>query len=351
MYPKSQGFDIDFRSWYVDQEDFLAKFWASKREIQEEWQIDLSNLDIKNVVANGAYGTLYKGVYNGREVAMKILGNVEDGHTTTAEAFALLQSFYRQVAVMQHLSHPNVIQFHGASVGISGLKIPSKENSMEPSPSKACCVVLEYIPGETLRKHLIRNSRNKLTRRKAFKLALDLARGLSYLHSKNIVHRNFTTENILLDIYGRPKIAGFRLARFEAQNHRDKTGDVGTPGYIAPEVLEGKSYNRKCDIYSFGICVWEIFSCDTPYADLRSSEVLSSVVQQKLRPKFSKNCPSWLASIIKKCWDEDSEKRPEMKEVVEMLETLLEEDEDNDWWRFTPTIRGSFTPGYPYMHY
>ncbi|GKE03759.1 protein kinase superfamily protein, partial [Tanacetum coccineum] len=87
-------------------------------------------------------------------------------------------------------------------------------------------------------------------------------------------------------------------------------------------VLDGKPYNRKCDVYSFGICLWEVYCCDMPYADLSFAEVSSAVVRQNLRPDIPKCCPSAFASILKKCWDANPDRRPEMDEVVRLLEAI-----------------------------
>lgn len=130
---------------------------------------------------------------------------------------------------------------------------------------------------------------------------------------------------MLLDKTRTVKIADFGVARVEASNPNDMTGETGTLGYMAPEVfgftgtfslhvllflflflrykkknllpnstetclanhtmhglqvLNGNPYNRKCDVYSFGICLWEIYCCDMPYPDLSFSEVTSAVVRQ-----------------------------------------------------------------------
>ncbi|KAI3819354.1 hypothetical protein L1987_13183 [Smallanthus sonchifolius] len=316
---------IDFKSWDVQLGKYLAKIWSKKREIEEEWEIDLSKLDIKNVVAHGTYGTVYKGVYDGQDVAVKVLDWGDDGHVTAGEVLALRASFEQEVAVWHKLDHPNITKFIGASVGTSDLKIPSTNDPntrQNPLPYRACCVVLEYLQGGTLKKFLIRNYRKKLSFKIVVQLALDLSRGLSYLHSKKIVHRDVKTENMLLDTYETLKIADFGVARVEAQNPRDMTGETGTLGYMAPEVLEGKPYNRKCDVYSFGICLWEIYCCDMPYADLSFAEVSSAVVHKNLRPNIPKCCPSSFESIMKKCWDANPEKRPEMEEIVKLLEAI-----------------------------
>ncbi|KAE8714604.1 protein tesmin/TSO1-like CXC 2-like [Hibiscus syriacus] len=130
---------------------------------------------------------------------------------------------------------------------------------------------------------------------------------LSYLHSEKIVHRDVKTENLLLDTQKNVKIADFGVARVEAWNPCDMTGETGTLGYMAPEVLNGKHYNRKCDVYSFGICLWEIYCCDMPYPDLSFVEISSAVVQEKLRPAIPRCCLSSLVNIMRKCWGESEQ--------------------------------------------
>ncbi|KAI3829695.1 hypothetical protein L1987_03823 [Smallanthus sonchifolius] len=321
---------IDFKSWDVQLDKHLSRVWSRDRDKEantkkEEWEIDLAKLDIRNVIAHGTYGTVYRGVYDGQDVAVKVLDWGEDGLATAAETANLRTSFRQEVAVWHKLDHPNVTKFVGASMGTSDLKIPSNDASNlghNSLPSRACCVVVEYLPGATLKKYLIRNSRKKLSFKIVIQLALDLSRGLSYLHSKKIVHRDVKTENMLLDLNRTLKIADFGVARVEAQNPRDMTGETGTLGYMAPEVLDGKPYNRKCDVYSFGICLWEVYCCDMPYADLSFAEVSSAVVRQNLRPDIPKCCPSAFANILRKCWDANPDKRPEMDEVVRLLEAI-----------------------------
>ncbi|XP_012069683.1 serine/threonine-protein kinase STY13 isoform X2 [Jatropha curcas] len=273
---------IDLKSLDVQLERHLSKVWSKSMEPQrakEDWEIDLSKLDIKHVVAHGTYGTVYRGTYDNQEVAVKLLDWGEDGIATTAETVALRTSFRQEVAVWHKLTHPNVTKFVGASMGTSNLKVPAKDGQTS-FPSRACCVVVEYLPGGTLKQYLIRNRRRKLAYKVVIQIALDLSRGLSYLHSKKIVHRDVKTENMLLDAHRTLKIADFGVARVEAQNPRDMTGETGTLGYMAPEVLDGKPYNRRCDVYSFGICLWEIYCCDMPYPDLSFADVSSAVVRQ-----------------------------------------------------------------------
>ncbi|KAJ6810455.1 serine/threonine-protein kinase HT1-like [Iris pallida] len=292
-----------------------------RRRERLEWEIDPSKLVIKTAIARGTFGTVHRGIYDGQDVAVKLLDWGEEGTRTEAEIAYLRSAFSQEVAVWHKLEHPNVTKFIGATVGATGLSIQT-ENGLLPMPSNVCCVVVEYLQGGALKTYLIKNRRRKLAFKVVVQLALDLARGLSYLHSKKIVHRDVKTENMLLDKTRTVKIADFGVARVEAQNPNDMTGETGTLGYMAPEVLNGNPYNRKCDVYSYGICLWEIYCCDMPYADLTFSEVTSAVVRQNLRPEIPRCCPSSLANVMKRCWDAHPDKRPEMDEVVKMLEAI-----------------------------
>ncbi|KAL3326077.1 hypothetical protein AABB24_036999 [Solanum stoloniferum] len=316
---------IDLKSLDVQLEKHLSRVWSSNVENQnqrprEVWEIDPSKLEIRYLVAQGTYGTVYRGTYVNQDVAVKLLDWGEDGMTTAA----LRASFQQEVTVWQKLDHPNVTKFVGASMGTSNLKILSKNPSegYTTLPSRACCVLVEFLHGGTLKKYLYKNRKKKLPFKIVIQLALDLSRGLSYLHSEKIVHRDVKAENMLLDTDTTLKIADFGVARVEAQNPQDMTGETGTLGYMAPEVLDGKPYNRKCDVYSFGICLWEIYCCDLPYPDLSFAEVSSAVVRQNLRPEIPRCCPSSLSNVMKKCWDGHPEKRPEMEEVVRLLEAI-----------------------------
>ncbi|KAE9460690.1 hypothetical protein C3L33_07473, partial [Rhododendron williamsianum] len=323
---------IDFKSWDVQLEKHLSRVWSRDREAQtkkEEWEIDLAKLDIKSVLAHGTYGTVYRGTYDGQDVAVKVLDWGEDGISTAAESLLFGHHFGKKLLFGKSLtiqmspgkgfsfvfftSSSSLLTFQGSMVALvlSSLMV-----------ALSLFVVVEYLPGGTLKKYLISNWRKKLAFKVVIQLALDLSRGLSYLHSKKIVHRDVKSENMLLDSRRTLKIADFGVARVEAQNPRDMTGETGTLGYMAPEVLDGKPYNRKCDVYSFGICFWEIYCCDMPYPNLSFADVSSAVVKQNLRPEIPRCCPSSVANIMRKCWDANPEKRPEMDEVVKLLEAI-----------------------------
>ncbi|XP_010524027.1 PREDICTED: serine/threonine-protein kinase STY17-like isoform X2 [Tarenaya hassleriana] len=264
---------LDFKKWDLQleqQHQTSGVAWSDEKEPSapgtQEWEIDLSKLHIKHVLAHGTYGTVYRGVYDGRDVAVKVLDWGEDGFATAAETAALRASFKQEVAVWHKLDHPNVTKFIGASMGTSNLKIPSSGRE-HPLPSRACCVVVEYVPGGTLKKFLIRNYRKKLPIKVLMQLALDLARGLSYLHSKKIVHRDVKTENMLLDTNRTLKIADFGVARVEAQNPKDMTGETGTLGCWTGSLTTG---NAMYTALGYACGKYTVVTCHSLTGALRS---------------------------------------------------------------------------------
>ncbi|KAG6423110.1 hypothetical protein SASPL_113495 [Salvia splendens] len=343
---------IDLKSLDLQLEKHLSKVWSRNLETQssqkprEVWEIDPTKLELRYLVAQGTYGIVYRSTYDGRDVAVKVL-DWEDGTKTAAEAAEIRASFKQEVSVWHKLNHPNVTSFIGASMGVSQLKVPPKNPSEGHTnlPPRACCVVVEFLSGGTLKSYLFKNRKKKLPFKVVIQLALDLARGLSYLHAQRIVHRDVKAENMLIGAQRTLKIADFGVARVEANNPSDMTGETGTLGYMAPEVLDGKPYNRKCDVYSFGVCLWEIYCCDLPYNDYSFADIMSAVVRQNLRPEIPRCCPSSLASIMKRCWDANPDRRPEMDEVVRLLEAIdtskgggmIPEDQSARCFCFAPT--------------
>ncbi|KAL3528598.1 hypothetical protein ACH5RR_007920 [Cinchona calisaya] len=170
-------------------------------------------------------------------------------------------------------------------------------------PKNGCCIVAEYVGGGTLSSYLWKNRIRKLPLNVVIQLALDAAKGLCYLHSQKVVHRDVKTDNMLLDNSRRVKIIDFGVSRYEALNPTEMTAQTGTTGYMAPEVLCSSPYDHKCDVFSFGICLWEIYCCARPN------------FTTSFRPVIPENCPSSLANLMNDCWDADPKRRPEMAET------------------------------------
>ncbi|KAM7267748.1 hypothetical protein ACFE04_009914 [Oxalis oulophora] len=265
-----------------------------------EWEIDGALLVVKDEeIARGASASVHAGFYLGQKVAVKIIDCKLMSQTKDLKWVTYIQ----EIKAWYKLDHPNITKFIGAAPYIQNLKTVHDE---------ICpCIIAEYLSGGTLSTFLQRKRNhaiNKLPFSEVVQFALDIARGLTYLHSKKIVHRDIKPDNMLLDKNRRIKIADFGVACIESE-----INDIcGTEGYMAPEVIEEKLCDKKCDVYSFGICLWEIYCCKCPR---------TYMARHKLKkPKIPISCPRLLSKIIKTCLNDDPKKRPEMEEVVSMLE-------------------------------
>ncbi|KAF0914646.1 hypothetical protein E2562_031111 [Oryza meyeriana var. granulata] len=329
---------IDLKNLDVQFEKTRSRVWleqqrsaASSPQPLLEWEIDLAKLDIQSQVAHGTFGVVYRGTYDGQDVAVKVLDWGQEGQESTAKH---REAFEKEVVVWQKLDHPNVTKFVGASMGTSQLKIPSAKESRSGAGGSVsggggggqrCVVVVEFQHGGTLKTLLYKHRDKKLPYKKVVQLALDMARGLSYLHGEKIVHRDVKAENMLLDRKKTLKIADFGVARVEAgaDGHGgDMTGQTGTVGYMAPEVLQGRPYDHKCDVYSFGVLLWETYCCAMAYPNYSLADISYHVVKLGIRPDIPRCCPKALSDIMTRCWDANPDNRPEMSEVVALLEKI-----------------------------
>ncbi|CAI0386368.1 unnamed protein product [Linum tenue] len=272
---------------------------------REEWEIDPRKLVVKQLIGRGTYAAVHLGTYDGQDVAVKILeywGEEDNNEEVVVERRRSgLGARLRQEASLWHqLRHPNVCQV------------------------KSLLAITLPLAG-TLKSYLEKHRRKKLRLRKVVKLSLQLGRGLAYLHSRKLIHRDIKPENVVLDADNKElKIIDFGVARAEPKNTGEMGGQIGTIGYMAPEVFASKPYDSKCDVYSFGICLWEIYCCEAPFAHLGFSHQTSPVVYKSVRPEIPGNCPEALAAIMKQCWEEEPAKRPAMEDVVSMLEAIVD---------------------------
>ena len=154
------------------------------------------------------------------------------------------------------------------------------------------------------------------------RIALDIARGLAYLHAENIVHRDIKSMNVLLT-EGKACLADFGLARVKTDTQAVSTGSsqaVGTLRWMAPELFSPRAvYTRKSDMYSLGWVLWELASRRIPFHNANSNELILMWVREGEREDIPQDCPARLASVIKDCWHGDPTRRPEAEAVAVLL--------------------------------
>ena len=158
----------------------------------------------------------------------------------------LVSKFSVEVAILSRVRHRNAVGFVGAVTEQPNL-----------------CIVMEYMDAGSLHQ-AIHKQNLVLPLPRLLQVAMDVAQGCHYLHRQKpmIIHRDLKSQNILLTQQGVAKIADFGLSRFFQQDVASMTGQVGTPGWTAPEVYKHNSYNHKVDVYSFAVVLAECLSCE-----------------------------------------------------------------------------------------
>ena len=156
-------------------------------------------------------------------------------------------------------------------------------------------------------------------------MALDVAKGINYLHCLNppIVHWDLKSPNLLVDKNWTAKVCDFGLSRFKANTFISSKSVAGTPEWMAPEFLRGEPSNEKSDVYSFGVILWELVTMEQPWNGLSPAQVVGAVAFQNRRLAIPANTPPVLASLMESCWADDPAQRPSFASIVESLKRLL----------------------------
>ncbi|NXQ74993.1 TESK1 kinase, partial [Quiscalus mexicanus] len=218
----------------------------------------------------------------------------------------------REVQLMNRLSHPNILRFMGVCVHQGQLH-----------------ALTEYINGGNLEQLL--DSPVPLSWSMRVKLALDIAHGLRYLHSKGIFHRDLTSKNCLVrcEASGYTAVVGdFGLAEkiptYSEGSEKEPLAVVGSPYWMAPEVLRGEIYNEKADVFAYGIILCETIArvpADPDYLP-RTEDFGLDVTT--FRTMVGIDCPAAFLQLAFHCCSMEPTSRPSFLEITQCLESILQ---------------------------
>lgn len=246
------------------------------------------DITIQREIGKGISGSVYLGLLKGKQVAVKVL------HKRSLSPQEL-ESFRREIFALSNVSHPALLKFCGYT---------------DESPFY---IITEYMENGSLF-DVLRNKPNALNPTARSLIALDVARGLEFLHGRGVIHRDLKSLNVLLDNNFRAKICDFGMVRTQEQG--PMTGLIGTVHWMAPEVLiSSPAYDQKVDVYSYAIFLWELLTSGMPYKGLKAPAIIAGVIEG-MRPPIPSDAPPKLVELIHKCWDNDPMKRPAMTRVV-----------------------------------
>ena len=261
------------------------------------WRINHSDFTEESEEGSGGLAVVYYGHFipTGEEVAVKQLkfSKLSGAH---------LRVFQREVTILATAQHPTLLKFIGAT---------------DTSPF---CILTEWMPGGSLYHEL--HQYHNLTPTQLTICAIDIARGMNFLHSMQIIHRDLKSLNVLIDKDGNAKICDFGFSRYKTKDEETMTQNVGTPHWMAPELLGGSTtYNEKIDVYAYGIVLWEILTKKLPYSGLESTMIIGQVLLNDIRPAIPENTPIPLRNLMERCWARDASERPSFSDVLKKWRT------------------------------
>lgn len=186
----------------------------------------------------------------------------------------------------------------------------------------------EFARGGSLHAVLYKQKRVLDTQRKV-EIAIDVASGMNYLHSLEnpIIHRDLNPHNILLNEKGQALVADFgesRLLIKMSSGMDEMTKQTGNLRYMAPEVFgTNGAYSEKADVFSYGLCLWELFAEATPFEDVLAAAAAAEMAYNDLRPYVPPSWPRELTVLIASCWHVTPSNRPAFSEILKTLQTEL----------------------------
>ncbi|KAM3861261.1 mitogen-activated protein kinase kinase kinase 7 [Diretmus argenteus] len=259
-------------------------------------EIEYVAIEVEEVVGRGAFGVVCKAKWRGKDVAIK-----------TIESESERKAFIVELRQLSRVNHPNIVKLYG-------------------SCNNPVCLVMEYAEGGSL--YNVLHGAEPLpyyTASHAMSWCLQCSQGVAYLHGmkpKALIHRDLKPPNLLLVAGGTVlKICDFGTA-CDIQTHM--TNNKGSAAWMAPEVFEGNNYSEKCDVFSWGIILWEVITRRKPFDEIGGPAFrIMWAVHNGTRPPLIKNLPKPIESLMTRCWSKDPSQRPSMEEIVKIMTHLM----------------------------
>ncbi|XP_052836356.1 tyrosine-protein kinase Fer isoform X2 [Drosophila gunungcola] len=266
---------------------------------RERWELSNDDVVLLERIGRGNFGDVYKAKLKSTKLDVA----VKTCRMTLPDEQK--RKFLQEGRILKQYDHPNIVKL----IGICVQKQP-------------IMIVMELVLGGSLLTYLRKNS-NGLSNRQQMGMCRDAAAGMRYLESKNCIHRDLAARNCLVDLEHSVKISDFGMSR-EEEEYIVSDGMKQIPvKWTAPEALNFGKYTSLCDVWSYGILMWEIFSKgDTPYSGMSNSRARERI-DTGYRMPTPENTPAEMYRLMLKCWAADAESRPHFDEIYNVVDALI----------------------------
>ena len=300
--------ELESEKFIIDGVDEI-KYHDYIQKVKQETKISIKKLDLQNFkeegeIGSGGFGIIYriKEKSTGKIFAAKIPKKI------------LFQDFMHEIMILSKLNHPSIIKLYGYCL-----------NDFNQEDIQA--IVMKYIENGSLEEFLEKE-------RQGIKFDFwdetmkliniyGIASAILYLHDNDILHLDVKPDNVLLNNLLFPILTDFGLSKSqdEIQQNRNNSQKCGTLFFMAPELFKDNAYSEKTDVYAFAILVYEIITKKVPYNGLNSLYIIYHVVNDNLRPELDDTVPIAYRELIESCWNQDPEKRPTFKNIIDELKS------------------------------
>ncbi|MFH4974654.1 hypothetical protein AB6A40_001363 [Gnathostoma spinigerum] len=256
------------------------------------------NIKIKKRIGGGAFGDVFKAEWTDVDIIIDVAVKTLKDKVTKEER----AKFLKEAQIMRKLNHRNIVRIYGIA--------PQEEPMM---------IVMELAANGTLKAYFLKHP--DVDNVTLLNFVKDAARGMRYLASQNVIHRDVAARNCLLGQENELKITDFGLSIAGVRYIKLKSMQNVPIKWLAPETLRRGEFSTKSDVWSFGVLIWEIFTCckTSPFPGESNAEAKAKILSGNVPLKAPPNCPVFVSNIMLQCFAQIPEDRIDFDQLYQEL--------------------------------